>query len=442
MNSYTVKILITLLSLFVFITIASQIYLATQQNYETETANSYVAKEKVAFTGVYLRDETPLLYSGSGVIQYPYPDGSKMAKDSVVAYVYNTENGITNNQQIAKLEEELNMLKKAQNPGTTQVAQPDNLSSLIRERYQAMVINSERGDYVKLDDERQEFLNLMNILQIVVGKEKDFNARINQIESEMVRLKSGQSTPSQSLKVTMPGYFVSYTDGFENRLSLDSSKSITPAQIREIITQSQQEDTINPNALGKIIDGYQWKMAGIFDNRRFMLTQGSKLTLTIPSTGVQVPVSVEDIRDTENPGESVLILACKELNFSLVQHRVEDAELIINEYSGIRVPRKAIRFLNGVKGVYAKVGQSVVFKRLNVIYEGDDYVVSKETKTSGDLLLYDDVIIEGISTAEKLQVQLPGGSSESETETSETTAEKLGVIVKETTSATEESSDE
>jgi hypothetical protein len=62
--------------------------------YKTETAVSYSSAEEIFFNGVYVRDEKVLTYTGSGVLDYTNADGGRIAKNSVVAYVYGSEDEI------------------------------------------------------------------------------------------------------------------------------------------------------------------------------------------------------------------------------------------------------------------------------------------------------------------------------------------------------------
>ena len=41
-------------------------------------------------------------------------------------------------------------------------------------------------------------------------------------------------------------------------------------------------------------------------------------------------------------------------------------------------------------------GETVTFRNLDVIYEGDDYVLSSLNAGDGYLILYDSIIVEGI----------------------------------------------
>ena len=83
------------------------------------------------------------------------------------------------------------------------------------------------------------------------------------------------------------------------------------------------------------------------------------------------------------------------------------------KYEGLKVPREAIRFAdvketytdeNGnekeklmtSKGVYIRKGEQVLFKKIDVRFEGNDYVLSKVHPESEYLQLYDDIMLEGV----------------------------------------------
>ena len=54
MNTITVRILMFFLSVFVLVTVFSQLFLQTKKDYVTETAVIYSSAEKVTFQGVYV----------------------------------------------------------------------------------------------------------------------------------------------------------------------------------------------------------------------------------------------------------------------------------------------------------------------------------------------------------------------------------------------------
>lgn len=395
MNTRISKFLIFFLSLFLIVTVISQLYFTMQEGYKTETAISYSASDSVSFQGIFVRDETPITYSGGGIVSYPNPDGSKIAKGSAVAVVYGREADLSANRKVEALEKEISALSEAQDPGTTEVAYPEFISKLITQRYKLLAEAIAAGDLVGIREQRAELTTLLNIMQIITGREEDYNERIDYLSSQLDTAKATQNEPMEYITIEDGGYFVSYVDGYENKLNTDSIDSLTVSDIKAVL-DGEGKQSIN-NGIGKVFDSYSWKMVGIIDNSDEIFMSGNKVTLTLASTPGSIPAKIEKITDTDNPEESIVVLSCSYMNSSLVQHRIERVEMKSADYEGIRVPSKAIRFKDGVKGVYTKLGEEVIFKKLDVIYEGGDYVISRKTTDSSYVVLYDDIIIEGVS---------------------------------------------
>lgn len=189
MDTITAKILVFLLSVFVLIIVAHQVTLLFDDSYETETATLYSSAEKVSFKGIYVRNETVVKSSTNGVLSYPELDGNKIAKDSVVAYVYKSAEDIYINQRIEALNQEVELLEKEQNPGTTAVVRPEFISALIEEKYQTITSLIARNDLSQLAEERKNFQSLLGIYQIIIGEETDYSDRIDRLSKEIEELE-------------------------------------------------------------------------------------------------------------------------------------------------------------------------------------------------------------------------------------------------------------
>ncbi len=399
MNTITVRILVFLLSLFILVTFFSQISMQFEDNYVTETAVKYSSAEKVSFQGVYIRNESVIRGGSSGVLSYPNADGSKIANGSVVAYVYKSENDIYINHRIEQLKEEVSLLENAQNPGVTEVAKPTFISSLIDEEYQTIAILIAENDLESLDKERKQLQTLMDIYHIVIDEETDFNDAISALNSEIADLERQRKSYTDVITADSTGYFISHTDGYENVLSLDDIGSITADKIKEIISSPEKEGSVYD--VGKMVDGYEWKMAGIIDPKSADFTVGSSVTVKFASTPDTVTAVIDDIIETDDPNESVIIISCDELTFNLVQRRVDRVELILNDYEGIKVPREAIRFdKDNNKGVYILLGQRISFKKIEPVYECDEYILSRITSDTSYVSMYDDIITKGEISAD------------------------------------------
>ncbi len=417
-SSYTLKIVGFFIVVFFLVFVSSQFYHAINKNYETETAYAYSAIDEVTFKGVFVRNETVIDYNGGGVIGYSYSDGSKISKDSVVANIYNNENEITTRNKIEKLKKELASLEMVSSPGTSDVAQPELISKLIAEKYSNSVYYIEKGNYDSFSDERDDLLEYMNIMALVTKKESDFNAEIEALKAEIAALEATLSEPVDSVTTDIPGYFVSYVDGYEDQLSIDNIHDITAGQLKKIAA-----NPVNPNAsgIGKIVDGYDWKLLGVIDNSSGKYHSGMKIELNINSCSEIISATIDEVIPTDAENESIIVISSDKLTFELVQHRVERVQMVVSEYNGVYVPRSAIRFnSDGEKGVYVLMGQNIIFKKLDIIFEGEDFILSSNTGASDYVLLYDDIITEGVSARAEKNIQTLEGEEEPADETEET----------------------
>lgn len=77
--------------------------------------------------------------------------------------------------------------------------------------------------------------------------------------------------------------------------------------------------------------------------------------------------------------------------------RKNPVKLIFNTYTGYQVNNKAVREINGQKGVYVLNGNIVKFKKINIVYSDSEYsICSVPDGESGYLKQYDEIIVEGL----------------------------------------------
>ncbi len=393
-------LLMALIGACVFALILSQIYLGMHGTENTQDAVLYTCKESLSFTGVFVRDET-VIYSthmGDGVMNYSVSDGSRLSKDSTIAKVYDSYSQIYNRYRIERLSEELDNLRKAQDRNTTDYAQPEFINNQVVASYKNLLLNLTEGHFSDVYDESLEMIKLMNIYNVASNIESDYELRIQALDSELKNLDASLKEPIATVSSTDTGYFTSEVDGYEDELSIEGIPDLTVDKIKEIIANPSKTTESQKNAVGKVFSNYAWKMVGVIDvaNRYFV---NQTLRFSIDSSENIHTVNVDSITPTGNGNEAIIVISCDELDSELASTRVADVELTFVEETGIRAPRSAIRFVNDVKGVYVMVGEQLEFKKLDVIYEGDDYVLSKNTSDSEYLNLYDRIVIDPISTA-------------------------------------------
>ncbi len=416
-KSATSKILSLLLLICVTASLLNIIFHLASNEYVTETAIYAQENESVTFKSVYVRNEEVIRYTGGGVVSYSVPDGGKLGKGSAYAEIYADESQINIKQQISELEGQLELMNKIQNQGTIESAQPANISEQINQKYINIINSREKGYIENISKSTNELIVLLSTYQLVTDDSINFSKRVNDIKTQIASLKSSETVPLDTLVSDRSAYFVSYADGYEDTLSMDELSTITPELIEKVKDKNVVEDK---QIVGKLISGYEWYAVGVIDNKDVQFAIDEDVKLKFQSASDTIDGTIYDIRNTKDADKKIVVVKCKDVTRELVQRRTELVEMIKGdgEHKGIKVSRRAIRFKDveevvvdentgkeitkteNCKGVYVKLGEQINFKKLDVIYEGDNFVLSSINAGNSYLSLYDDIVVEGVDTVE------------------------------------------
>ena len=414
MNEITTRILKALLLLFAVVMVFSIVYHLLFQGYRTENAIYYEVSDASVFQGVYIRDESVERYSGQGYVRYCVSDGAKLGVGSVIAEIYEDEKQIDLRRRVAEKQAELQILTKIENPGTSESAQPNHLASLIAEQYRTLVQQRERGDYSTLRDSKQEMTVLMSTYEKITNPSLNLKSRITELKDEIAILQSQETEPLHTVRASRSAYFVSFTDGYEDTLTVDGITRLTPEQLAAVSDEGSGTGESGDDAIGKLIDGYAWYIAGVFDNTKLRLSEGDTASVRLESLGRKLTVTVESLISAGDITRTQAVFRCEQLTHEVVQHRTERVEILRKTVAGIKVPRSAIRFreleetvknkdgttytqTTNYMGVYVRIGETAEFRKLDIVYEDENFYLSSLSAGKGYVALYDDIIVKGVA---------------------------------------------
>ncbi|MFT3951376.1 MAG: HlyD family efflux transporter periplasmic adaptor subunit [Oscillospiraceae bacterium] len=396
MKSATGKVLIGLVSLFFMFMVFSQVYFMFKNHRDTAEAVVTTVKEDIPFTGIIVRDETVLTYDGTGTLDYLCADGSKVMEGTHIAEVYGTADAVYARKRAEALQVELNNLKRAQNPGMKIAAQPETLLSGINDAYESLSQSIQRGTLDDIESSRQNLIFLSDVYNYVIGTDTDYSAKIQELKDEISTLKSKYANPRDSVVTEKAGYFIGYADGYEKTLTQESVSALTADDIRGIIAG---KETAPANAAGKIADSYSCKITGIINTPNTFIS-GDNLKLMLGSSEKLYDVTVDSIKSVSDNGDCIVVLDCQSIDEALVKARVQKMSLVFGEFTGIQIPRSAIHFRGEEKGVYVLSGENVTFKKVDVIYQNEDFVISRNTADEDYVLMYDQILLEEVDEDE------------------------------------------
>ena len=394
-TAVTIRIVWFLVIVFLLITVISQLVIHYYNPLKTEPAELYTAEDYIQSTGIYIRQERTVSYSGSGVINYIYSDGEKLAKNSVIAEIYASQNDLAVQLRIDELNEQISVLQDAEKLVGSDNSQLEAFSNQIYESHTKMVQYILDGDYSSAADMKSDYLNLQSKRQIVNGTTTDYAGKITELQNEIAALSAQISSRPTDLTLQDTGYFVSTTDGYESILTYDSIPDLTEDRINDIIKNPNIESS--STVIGKIVSDYKWRMVCIVPaDNTLGIYEGAVLNVRIGNDISIIKATVEDMNDLPS-GNRLLTLGFDVFNQALVRSRTAQIKIMFDEYSGIRIPSAAVHFDEEENmGVFIKLGVTVYFVKIDMIRTEGDYILVRDTTDKdGYLSLYDSVIVEG-----------------------------------------------
>lgn len=396
------RILLTLFILFVLVFVGFQIYRYSSSGYQTETALLYTTADRVSTVGVAVRSEKLIDTPKSNVVGYLYEDGAKVAAGSLILEVYNTRTALNMRSRLDQLEAEIEMLEDAQKTGLNYLANTEYLSRQILSSAYQLMDSGSREDFTGVFEQRMEFLSLLNKKKIATERETDYSARIDALQKECESISASMPQPVESVSMPITGYFSSVTDGLETVYTPEKLFSLDVEDVQEMIRSTT---AYNSWSVGKVITEFDWYFAVVVTAAEASsLKNAGSITATFSTLGIRdIPfklyktVVLPDAAPSDGESPVAVIFTSNYMNAGLSALRVQNVELSMRTYTGLRVNKEAIRFQNGVKGVYVEVGHSLKFKPIedNILYEGIDYLLVLPSDNARELQQYDRVVIRG-----------------------------------------------
>lgn len=360
---------------------------------KTETAVFYSASDGLNITGLIIRSETLVTSSEGGVMHFVLEDGSRVAKDGVIANIYDSESASITLSKIDSVNTKIEDIEEMLSYNDLEAADLDMINAKATQSLNNLIVSGASGNFGNMSELSDELLSALNRRQVAMGETTDFSDQLEQLKAEKNELSALLPAAKGTVKAAMSGYFVSKADGYETVLTCGNPESITP-EFMSSVSAAELPDGV----IGKIVSDYEWYIAAeISINESLKYKEGDSLTIyTSVKSYPKLPVTVKKINISESSSSAVVVFSCNEMNSELATMRSGPMTVVTKEYDGLRVPSSALRVVDSKRGVYVLTGMQVKFVEVNVLYKDDSYMIcEKQTSDESVLRLYDEVIVKG-----------------------------------------------
>lgn len=385
--SWAIRGLLALLALYV----GMQLLAVMNRGYKTETAIQYSMTDSITMDGFLDFDQ--ITVEGDGLLGYLVKSGERVSAGTALAEKYDSIEQAQCREQLQKVEDQIALLEKSQ----SNAADVDILLNQMQSNLIQVLEDLDRKDYSGLEESGGEYLLSANKFQYTTGKVRDFSQPLSQLQSAKQELESQLGSP-EAIYASTSGYFVDAPHALTLDLDRESLQNTTPAQMKEYLSQ----DHTSPlsGAAGKIVTSYQWYFYGVCtleESGKFSDTE--EVTLSFPGWAEQkLPAQVVEVIPDEEAGVAKVVLSCEYMNAEIPALAQQSAQVDFASYEGIRIPAEALHIVDGNKGVYVKYGNIVYFRKIQILYQDEDFILVPEGGKVGsdnEVRLYDEIITEG-----------------------------------------------
>ncbi len=379
-SNLTLKLACYLIVAALLVWLGIYAYQALNDPYRTVPVTSLNIRDTVEVRGIVAREEQ-VLYSVYSSVRVKLAEGTRVSAGGTVAEAYDSEEALLRAVRLADLRseaEELTALLSMSNAESSQQTDSE-IQSGIRALRQSVF----EQDFTSAEAISQ---TLQTKVFAAFSNPADVQRRLREISDEIGSLEGRRTDRSDDITAPVSGLYSSTVDGWEE-LGYDRLKEIGPGELKDLM---REEHSVPAWSLGKLVSGSKWYFAALVDAEKAESIHGrEELTVRFGRYyGEQLVMHVEWLSAGEN-GQRTLLLSCSEHMSDVLSMRFQDAELVLSEEAGLRIPRKGLHVDDqGNACVYVQTALVVEKKLVQVQRDyGDYYMVTSDALRAGDQVI-------------------------------------------------------
>ena len=341
-------------------------------------------------TGYFIRDENTIDIAKGDTVEYNYSDGDKVAKGTSLITEYEDEDALTASRELKNIQdniEQLEMLRTAFTANTNS----NQINQKIIAQMNAINHEAEHASLNQISSLTSELRQLvLKSASLENGGNEDIDAELLSLHTREVDLLKRLEGNTSNITSPYGGYFCETVDGYEEVLTPDIVDDLTLSSLDKKVKKRKSVSRDK----GKIISDYAWYFAAeVTKEQADRLKEGGQVRLRFAQMSQDVSANVYAIREDEKSDHVLVIFRSLEMNEALISMRKQVATVIIDTYSGLKVPKSAVRMENDEMGVYVLSNSVSSYKKIEPLFEGDDFYIVEQNVTGNDSLVAGDDII-------------------------------------------------
>ena len=395
-NSLNFKIIAVVVALCVIGSyVIYQTVLFSKAEIETQFALNEVVYKTIDTTGFVVRDEHFITNDVKGTTVSFAENGERVARGDTVSMVFASSEDAVSYLKITEIEKNIEHYEQLAGQANLQSLNVNTLNEKIDNELIDYLECRDAYDYKGAVEYANTYRDSLTGKQIATGEELDFTEKLAELKNELSSLQSVKYTYTQ-INCDTSGYFISGADGYEKIIDYTKIDELSAEMVEKAI--KSKPAAVSDEIIGRVVESFRWYIVCSVDTDDTVnLSYNNAIYVNFPYNGIEkLPVKLYKIGDRSGD-KTLLILSCDLMNENLSDLRVENIQIITEEYEGYKIPNSAIRTVDGVKGVYVVRGNLLGFRKIHIVHSTDTYTLVNNPDGESDYIkLYDKVVTKGV----------------------------------------------
>ena len=361
-------------------------------------------------TGYIFRDETIILKSSEGIPDYKTEDGARLGMGELICDLFSSVNDEAS-LRIDEIERRLAVLNAGLSTGVVREGIPEALRN-SNEKYDEIMAALSNGDYSSAAALSDGFLASLVRLSLLEGGTDAVDREIKSLEAEKEMLLSTYGKVTGSVYSESVGYFFRDADGYESIFDPSLLGEMTVGEFAELI-KTEPDDV--SRAVGKMVNEAKWYLAlpldgadasGFTEGLKYDIVFHDNESRTLTMTLERFVPDLDDHDADGDRAEALLIFSSVKMPEDFSYLRAQDVSVAAVSYKGYRIPITAVRYYDGMTGVYVIAGGYILFRQIDVLYEANGYCIAAlyADAEPGKPLTYTSLGFEGLALIDPMEV--------------------------------------
>ncbi len=395
-NSLNFKIIAVVVVLGVIASyVIYQAVLFSKAEIETQFAMNEVVYKTIDTTGFVVRDENFITNDVKGTTVSFAENGERVARGDTVSMVFASSDDAVSYLKITEIEKNIEHYEQLAGQANLQSLNINTLDEKIDNELVDYLECCDSDNYQGAIEYANTYRDSLTGKQIATGEELDFTQQLADLKNELAVLQSIKYTYTQ-VKSDTSGYFISGADGYEKIIDYTKIDELSAEKVEKAL--KSKPAAVSEDVIGRVVESFRWYIVCSVDTDDTVnLSYNKAVYVNFPYNGIEkLPVKLYKIGDRSGE-KTMLILSCDLMNENLSALRIENLQIITEEYEGYKIPNSAIRTVDGVKGVYVVRGNLLGFRKIHIVHSTDTYTLVNNPDGESDYIkLYDKVVTKGV----------------------------------------------